>query len=132
MRSVRLAAPATTADRVLGGVFVGLLMVLVTFVECFLINLRVSGVPCPVMQIAALVINFLAPKLAYSLTRARPATLIPAIVWAVISFTLAVRGPGEDVVVTGNWQGMTYLLLGTLGAVAGIVLAVPIPRRTAS
>lgn len=121
----------STVDRALGGVVVALAMVLITTVSCFSVNLRIGGTPAPVAQLVALVANLLAGRVMFGLTQRRAVTMIPAVIWALIALPLAVSGPGGDVVITGRWQGISYLLAGAFGAVVGLIAATPRVSRTA-
>lgn len=111
-------------DRVLGGVLVGLAAVLLAVLECYYVNLRIGTTPVPVFQIVAVVGNLLLPFAMMRLTGVRATAVIPAVIWIVVALILASRGPGGDVVVPGNWQGVFLLFAGAAGAVISIVVLV--------
>lgn len=111
-------------DRVLGGVLVGLAAVLLAVLECFYVNLRIGTTPVPIFQIVAVVGNLLLPVAMVRLTGIRGTAAIPGILWIVVALILATRGPGGDVVVPGNWQGVFLLLAGAAAAVISIAVLV--------
>jgi hypothetical protein len=115
-------------DRILGGVFIALAAVILAFGECFYVNLRIGGSPIPLAQIVAIAANLLLPWASYKLTGQRGAALIPAVLWGVIAILFAASGPGGDVVIPGNWQGMFLLLGGAAAAVISIAVLVPTGR----
>lgn len=116
----------------LGGVLVAVAAVILAVGECFYVNLRIGSTPVPLAQIVAIVANLALPWAAYRLTGHRGAAVIPALIWGIVAIVLAARGPGGDVVVPGNWQGIFLLLGGAAAAVISIVVLVQPPRRQQS
>lgn len=47
---------------------------------------------------------------------------VPSAIWVIVALLFSSSGPAGDVIVPGNWQGKTFLLLGMLGAAAGVFL----------
>ena len=111
-------------DKVLGGVLVGLAAVLLAVLECYYVNLRIGATPVPIFQIVAAVGNLLLPFAIVRLTGVRGTAAIPGILWIIVALILASRGPGGDVIVPGNWQGVFLLLAGAAAAVISIVVLV--------
>jgi hypothetical protein len=111
-------------DRVLGGVLVGLAALILAVLECLYVNLRIGRTPVPLAQIVAMLGNLGLPWAMSKLTGRRGTALIPALLWGVIAVVFAASGPGGDVVVPGNWQGIFLLLGGAGAAVLSIVVLV--------
>ncbi len=98
-------------------------------IECFLVNLRAGTAPVPISLVLAVVVNLLAPWLMVRLTGSRPWGFVPVLVWLVVALVFSSRGPGGDVVVPGNWQGISFLFAGAGAAALGVVIAMPPGRR---
>jgi hypothetical protein len=113
----------TTTDRALGGILVSLLALLLALVECFYLNARSGTTPLPLVQILTPLVNCALPWLMARATRQPRLCPIPAVIWVVVALLFASSGPAGDVIVPGNWQGQTFLLVGMLGAAIGVVLA---------
>ena len=117
----------------LGGVLVGLVAALLALLECFYVNLRIGATPVPLAQVVAAVANLGLPFVMYRVTGLRGLAVVPGLIWIVIALILAARGPGGDVVVPGNWQGILLLLAGAGAAVIAIVVLIqPAGRIRAS
>jgi len=119
-------------DRVLGGVLVGLVAALLALLECFYVNLRIGATPVPLAQVVAALANLALPFVMYRVTGRRGLAVIPGLIWIVIALILAARGPGGDVVVPGNWQGILLLLAGAGAAVISIVVLIQPMGRTST
>ena len=78
----------------LGGVLVGLGAVLLAFLECFYVNLRIGGTPVPLAQVVAALANLALPWAMYRATGRRGLAIVPGLIWIVIALVLAARGPG--------------------------------------
>lgn len=111
-------------DRILGGVLVGLAAALLAVLECYYVNLRIGATPVPIFQIVAVLGNLLLPFAMIRLTGVRGTAVIPGVLWIVVALILASRGPGGDVIVPGNWQGVFLLLAGAAAVVTSIVVLV--------
>lgn len=121
---------AATWERIVGGVLVGVAAVMVALIECFYVDLHgPGGVPVPVSQAVAFGGNLVFPWLMFRATEVRGTALLPAFGWIVVAFIFAASGPAGDVVVPGNWQGISFLLVGALAAVGGVALVLPPGRR---
>ncbi len=118
-------------DRVLGGVLVGLAAFLLAVLECFYVNLRIGGVPIPIAAVVALAGNIALPWAMVRMTQIRLLALVPVAIWAVLAIILAGGGPGGDVIIPGNWQGIVLLLGGALGAVISVLVVMPPGGRPA-
>lgn len=86
-----------------------------------------AGVPVGIL--AAVVANLLAAQLAGRGTRSRPYAAVPGITWLLTAIVLSIQRPEGDFVVLAGWLGYGYLLAGTVGAVAGILLTPWHPAR---
>jgi hypothetical protein len=117
---------------VLGGVLVGLAALILAVLECFYVNLRIGRTPVPFAQVVAMLGNLGLPWAMAKLTGRRGTAIIPALLWGVIAIIFAASGPGGDVVVPGNWQGMFLLLGGAGAAVLSIVVLVQPAGRARS
>lgn len=109
---------------------VGLAAVLLALLECFYVNLRIGDVPIPIAAVVALAANIALPWAMVRLTGIRPLALIPVAIWAAFAIILAGGGPGGDVVIPGNWQGIVLLLGGALGAVISVLVVMQPGGRT--
>ena len=116
----------------LGGVLVGLVAALLALLECFYVNLRIGATPVPLAQVVAALANLALPFVMYRVTGRRGLSIVPGVIWIVIALILAARGPGGDVVVPGNWQGILLLLAGAGAAVISIVVLIQPMGRTST
>ncbi|HVX45707.1 MAG TPA: hypothetical protein VHC49_17585 [Mycobacteriales bacterium] len=110
----------TTTERVLGGIFIVLLALLLSVLECFYVNARAGTTPVPLVQILTPLVNAALPWAMSRLTGQPRVCPAPAVVWVIVALVFASSGPAGDVVVPGNWQGQVFLLLGMLGAALGV------------
>ena len=81
---------------------------------------HVLGVPVPVGILIAFVGNLLVGFGGARGTGTRLAPVVSAIVWVLIALLLGSSRPEGDLVVTGTWKGVSFLLLGTAAAAAAI------------
>ncbi|MGI9092071.1 MAG: hypothetical protein ACR2FF_01200 [Mycobacteriales bacterium] len=113
---------ASAADRVLAGGLVAIGVVIVSVVECFLVMFYVGSVPLPIAQLLVVITNTAGPWAMRRLTGRGWAALIAVAAWLVVVLSLTSSGPGGDVVIPGNWQGLTYLVAGMVSALFGMFL----------
>jgi uncharacterized membrane protein YoaK (UPF0700 family) len=120
--------PAEAPPQPRRGVVVAVLLLVGAVLDLFCLLLlpwRVSGHLVPVAPVLVFVVNAVLASVGSRLARDRlPARVLLALAVA-LSAVAAVRGPGGDVLVTRDLQGM-YLLF-VLGALLGA--AVPLLRR---
>jgi hypothetical protein len=106
-------------------------------VEVFWLPLRVGGVPLPLSVVMAVAGNLLLVDQALRRSGSRAVAVLPALVWAVVSVTAAIRRPEGDLVITGGGAigviGLVYLLAGVVAAAfaVGRILARPRPAPPA-
>ena len=81
---------------------------------------HVLGVPVPVGVLVAIVGNVAVGVFGARGTGSRGAPVVSAVVWVLLALFLGSVRPEGDLVVTGSWQGVAFLLLGTAAAAAGI------------
>ncbi|SEO76521.1 hypothetical protein [Trujillonella endophytica] len=114
---------------VAGGLAATVVAVWAALVELLWLPLRIGGVPVPVSIPAALAANLLLVWITHRLTGSRVAAVLPALVWLVVVLPAGQRRPEGDLVLTGGWEGLAFLLFGVLGAsvAVGRVLAMPRP-----
>lgn len=98
-------------------------------IECFLVVLRSGTTPVPVSIVLAVLVNLSAPWVMVRVTGSRPTGFVPVVVWLVVALVFSSSGPGGDVVVPGDWQGISFLLAGAAAAAIGVAIAVPTRRR---
>jgi Family of unknown function (DUF6113) len=87
---------------------------------------HVLGIPIPVGVLIAVVGNIAVGLLGARGTGSRAAPVLSALIWVLIALFLGSSRPEGDLVVTGSWQGVAFLLLGT--AAAALAIGIP-PRR---
>lgn len=118
---------AALAGRVAAGVLVAVGGVQLAVLECFLLPLRVGGVPVPLSIPAAVLGNLWLPALSYRVSGSRLAAASPVLVWLAVVILAALPRPEGDLIVPGTLRGIGLLVLGALaGAYAlGRVLAAP-------
>ncbi len=114
---------------VAGGLVATLLAAWAALVEVFWLPLRIGGVPVPLSIPAALAANLLLVSLTHRLTGSRVAAVLPAVAWLVVVLPASQQRSEGDLVLTGGWEGLGFLLVGVLGAsvAVGRVLATPRP-----
>lgn len=129
-RATTLAAVRpVTWERSAGGVLIALGALVLAVIECFLVVLRAGTTPVPVSIVLAVLVNLSAPWVMVRVTGIRPAGFVPGLLWLVVALVFSSSGPGGDVVVPGDWQGISFLLAGAAAAAIGVVIAVPTHRR---
>ncbi|MGY1743944.1 hypothetical protein [Blastococcus sp. SYSU D00695] len=115
-----------------GGLVAAALAVWAALVEVLWLPLRVGDVPLPVSIPAALAANLLLVTLTHRVTGSRVAAVLPALAWLAVVLVASQQRAEGDLLLTGSWQGLAFLLVGVLGAslAVGRVLA-GAPRRAA-
>lgn len=88
--------------------------------ECFLVPLRIHGVPLPLAAVAAALGNLALGRAGATLARAPLGALAPGACWLVIAIGFSLKGPLGDTVVPGNVRALLFLVAGTVAAVAGM------------
>ena len=122
----------TAAGR-LKAVAVGLLAAVVAawfaLVEVLWLPLYAGAVPLPLSIPVAVAVNLLLVTLTHRVTGSRVAAVVPALVWLAVVVPATQRRPEGDVLLTGDWRGLAFLLLGVLGAsvAVGRVVGTPPP-----
>lgn len=116
-----------TVTRIFTGALITVAAVELAVLECFLLPLRIGSVPVPLSIPMAVLVNVGLPALAYRLTSSRAVAATPVIVWIAVVIIASVPRPEGDVIVTGTWRGIAFLILGAVaGAYAvGRLLAAP-------
>jgi hypothetical protein len=89
---------------------------------------HVLGVPVPVGVLIAIAGNLAVGVFGARGTGSRWAPVVSAVVWVLLALFLGSVRPEGDLVVTGSWQGVAFLLLGTAAAAAAI--GIPTLRRS--
>lgn len=112
----------TTTDRVLGGVLVALIALLLAILECFYVNARSGTTVVPLVQILTPLLNAALPWVMARASGTPRLCPVPVGIWVIVALVFASSGPAGDVIVPGNWQGQSFLILGMLGAVIGVLL----------
>jgi hypothetical protein len=114
---------------VAGGLVATLLALWTALVEVLWLPWRIGGVPVPLSIPAALATNLLLVSLTHRFTGSRVAAVLPAVAWLVVVLPASQRRPEGDLALVGGWEGLSFLLLGVLGAsvAVGRVLATPRP-----
>lgn len=124
------AAPLGPTGTAAAYALVLLLTVLLAVWGAFLVPLRVGGTLAPVCWLIALGGN-VALGTAGGRLYGKAGTVVAALVWLVVAFTLGSKRTEGDLVVPGSTVGLVFLLLGAVGgAVAyGVqVTRLPSPR----
>ena len=116
---------------VAGGLVAVLLSAWAALVEVLWLPLRVGGVPVPVSIPAALAANLLLVSLTHRITGSRVAAVLPAVVWLVVVLPASQQRPEGDLVLTGGWEGLAFLLFGVLGASVAVGRVLAVPQATA-
>ncbi len=122
------AAWAVVTDRMLrvvGGVFGVWAAVLAATVESFLVPLRVAGHRVPAAILLAVVANVVLAWYMREATGSRLATLLPGLVWFVVTVPMGSRTDEGDLILTGdNWVSLSLLLVGAGSVALGVFLAI--------
>jgi hypothetical protein len=114
------ARPARSVIQIGGGAVVVWLAALAAVCEAFLVPFRVAGARVPLAVLLAVLGNLGLPWLARWLSRSRPVTMMPALVWFLIIVVFAGGTTEGDVVLAGNdWVAVGLLLAGSAAAAAG-------------
>jgi hypothetical protein len=88
--------------------------------ECFLVPLRLLGVPTPLAAVVAVLGNLTLGRAGARVAGGPAGAFAPGACWLVIALGLSLSGPLGDAVVPGNARGMLFLVAGTVAAVAGV------------
>lgn len=109
-----------TWERVMSGVVIGACAAALGLLEVFLVPLRWGATPAPLAVVFALTGNAAAPGLMRWATQVPVTAFVPPVLWLFAVGPGTVSGPGGDVLIPGNWQGLVFLLGGVVGIVAGL------------
>lgn len=118
---------------VAGGLVAVVLAVWFAVLEVLWLPLHIGPVPVPVSIPVAVAVNVLLVSQTHRLTGSRVAAALPAVVWLVVVL-LATRQRAEgDLLLTGGWPALAFLLFGVLGAslAVGRVVGTPVAGRPA-
>ncbi|WP_433613654.1 hypothetical protein ACQP2P_04815 [Dactylosporangium sp. CA-139114] len=126
------------AITVAGLIVATLLGAALAIIEALYSPLRIGGWRVPVSLLMALVTNPLLGWFAYTTTRRRMATLLPAAAWCVVWIMAAGRTSEGDMIITeDNWVGLLTLFAGPLAFAIGMYVStmrtrprVPAPDTT--
>ena len=86
--------------------------------EAFLVGARVFGQPLPVSALLAGVANIGLGVAGARVLRRRVGAVLPGVIWLGIALTLGTKRAEGDLVVTGSFRGLAFLLVGTVAAAA--------------
>lgn len=117
--------------RISGVVVVALAAAVLSIVACFTAVEYVGATPAPVGIVVTVLVNCSLPWISARVAGARAAAAVPAVVWVVVALVAAAPGPGGDVILPGTWQGLTFLLLGAVAALVGVVWLSGLPAAEA-
>ncbi|GAA3275864.1 hypothetical protein GCM10020218_023240 [Dactylosporangium vinaceum] len=93
-------------------------------VEAVWAPLRIGGFRVPASLVVALVTNPMLGWFAYTVTKRRLATLLPAAAWCVVWIMAAGRTTEGDMIITeDNWVGLLTLFAGPLAFAVGIYIS---------
>lgn len=125
--------PLRRPARVGAGLLVVVAALELAVLQCFLLPLRIGGVPVPASIVLAVGGNIALTHLAYRLTRSRIAALLPMLTWLVVVVAFSVPRPEGDVIITGSGWSIAFLGLGVSAAAyaVGRVLATAAQRQRA-
>ena len=85
--------------------------------ESFLVAARPFGEPLPLSALLAALGNLALGALGARVLGTPAGAAAPGLVWLLPAVLLSVTGPGGDVVVTGGWRGIAFLVAGAAAAV---------------
>ncbi|GAA3448265.1 hypothetical protein GCM10018962_00980 [Dactylosporangium matsuzakiense] len=109
---------------VTGLIVATLLGVALAVVEAVWAPLRIGGFRVPASLVVALVTNPMLGWFAYTVTKRRLATLLPAAAWCVVWIMAAGRTTEGDMIITeDNWVGLLTLFAGPLAFAVGIYIS---------
>ncbi|HVE97996.1 MAG TPA: DUF6113 family protein [Mycobacteriales bacterium] len=111
--------PASTIARVATVVMLAFLSLLLAVTGAFLVpRAPVPGVSVGV--VLAVVGNYVVAVRGRRATGSAAAAAVPAVVWLAVVVTLAGGRTEGDVVLTGSWASLAFIVLGALSAAVGI------------
>ena len=84
--------------------------------ECFLVPLRVHGVPVPLAAVAAVAGNLVLGRAAARVAGAPKGAAGPSASWVLVALGFSLAGPMGDAIVPGNLQGSVFLVAGMVSA----------------
>jgi hypothetical protein len=119
----------TRAGTALAYALVVVLAVELAVWECFLVGARPFGTGLPVAALLAAVANAVLGVAGARVLGRRLGAVIPSSIWLLIALPLASGKRGSDLIVTNNWRGLLFLLLGALSA-AVVVGGIGTPTAT--
>lgn len=103
--------------RGLGYALVLLLALELAVWECFLVPLRVYGVPVPLAAAAAVTGNVLLGRAGARMAGVPLGALGPSACWVLVAVVFSLGGPLGDAIVPGNLRGSVFLVAGLVSAV---------------
>ena len=122
---------AARGRAVAGGLVAVVVAAWAAVVEVLWLPWRVGGVPVPVSIPAAVAANLLLVSLTYRFTGSRVAAVLPAVVWLAVVLPASQQRPEGDLLLTGGWEGLAFLLFGVMGASIAVGRVLAPPRPTA-
>jgi hypothetical protein len=114
-----------------GGLVAAIVALWFAVLEVLWLPLHVGSVPVPVSIPVAVAVNLLLVSQTHRLTGSRVAAALPGVVWLVVVLVASRRRDEGDLLLTGGWQGMAFLLFGVLGASLAVGRVVGTPRPPA-
>lgn len=91
--------------------------VLLALLGGFLTPYRIGGVLIPVSLVLVIVGNWLLVRVTYLATGAVGLSLLPALVWLLVTLALSRRTTEGDLVLAGNnWVANVYIIVGCVAA----------------
>jgi hypothetical protein len=105
-------------SRGLGYALVLLLALELAVWECFLVPLRVYGVPIPLAAAAAVAGNVLLGRAGARIADRPVGALGPSACWVLVAVSFSLGGPLGDAIVPGNLRGTVFLVAGLVSAVS--------------
>ncbi|MFI5906682.1 hypothetical protein [Dactylosporangium sp. NPDC051541] len=122
--SPQLSSTLDIVLTVVGLIVATLLGAALAVIEAVWSPLRVGGFRVPASLVVALVTNPLLGWFAYTVTKRRLATLLPAAAWCVVWIMAAGRTSEGDMIITeDNWVGLLTLFAGPLAFAVGIYIS---------
>lgn len=117
--------------RISGVVVVALAAAVLSIVACFTAMAYVGATPAPVGTAVTVLVNCSLPWISARVAGVRAAAAVPAAVWVLVALVAAAPGPGGDIILPGTWQGFTFLLLGAVAALVGVIWLSGMPASAA-
>ncbi|WP_204001428.1 hypothetical protein [Micromonospora lutea] len=131
--SRRWRRPLDVGLRLAGGVLSVLAATLTAVLELLLAPLRVGGYLIGVAVLVAVVANIALSWFAVEAVGRRWAVALPALPWVAIMVVAADRTSEGDVLLVGNWVGLTLVVGGAMTfavmAFRSVLAPAPAPRR---